>query len=192
MNKISFPLAQYDLAVIEFMREVRTGSEQLDPLLGQVERMPVSHGGTTRQVSEPEILDTKMQESSVDVTIQLEWYRETDVDAFAGFLWEFCEQFNSLEKRYLFDTVSKTTEAVGNVVDAKNMNIWDAQIEMLKKTEMRFDEEGNHGNTMVMHPSLAKKMHENPPTPEQTQRWNETMQAKKDEYYAKKRTRRLS
>ena len=66
MPKISFPILQYDLAVIEFMREVRTGSEQLDPLLGQVERIPVSHGGTTRQVSEPQILDTQMQQSSVE------------------------------------------------------------------------------------------------------------------------------
>jgi hypothetical protein len=192
ITNLSFLLDQYESAVVEFMREVKRGSEQLDPILSQIERIRVSHGGTTRQVSEPTVLDTQMKLATVDATIQLDWYRQTDVDAFAGFLWDFCERFKSLEKKHLFETLSKTTEAVGNVVDGKGMNIWDAQIEMLKKTEMRFDEEGRHGNTMVMGPDLAKKMQENPPTPEQVQRWNETMQAKKNQYYAKKRTRRLS
>lgn len=188
MTKISFPLAQYDLAVIEFMREVKTGAEQLDPLLSQIERSSASHGGTVRQVSEPTVLDTPTKESSVEVTIELPWYRGTDVDAFAAFLWDFSERFNSLEKKHLFDTFSKTTEAVGNVVDAREMDIWDAQIEAIRKTDMRFDEEGNHGNTAVVSPAMAKKMQENPPTPEQTQRLNKVIQAKKDEYYAKKRT----
>jgi hypothetical protein len=192
MTKISFPLAQYDLAAIEFMREVKTGAEQLDPILSQIQRSSASHGGTVRQVSEPAVLDTPTKESSVEVTIQLGWYRETNVDAFAGFLWDFSERFNSLEKKHLFDTVGKTTEAVGNVVDGKDMDIWDAQIEAIKKTDMRFDEEGNHGNTTVVSPAMAKRMQENPPTPEQSKRLNDVIQAKKDEYYAKKRTRRLS
>jgi hypothetical protein len=156
-----------------------------------MQRVPVAHGGTTRQVSEPKILDTKMRDFSVNATVHLNWYRETDVEEFAGFLWEFCEAFNSQTKKYLFETVGKTSEAVGNVIDGKGMDIWDAQIEMLKQTEMRFDEDGNHGTTFYMHPDTAKKM-QKPPTPEQTKRWNETMQAKKEEYYAKKRTRRLS
>ena len=192
MTKISFPLAQYDLSVIEFMRDVKTGAEQLDPLLSQIERSSSSHGGTVRQVSEPTILDTPTKESSVEVTIESGWYRKTDIDAFAAFLWDFSERFNSLEKKHLFDTVGQTTEAVGNVVDGKGMDIWDAQIEAIKKTDLRFDEQGNHGNTTVVSPAMAKKMQENPPTPEQSKRLNDVIQAKKAEYYDKKRTRRLS
>ena len=58
--------------------------------------------------------------------------------------------------------------------------------------DIRFDKEGNHGYQFVVHPDTYKKLMENPPTPEQETRWEETMKAKREEYYAKKRTRRLS
>lgn len=174
------------------MRDVKTGSERLDPILSQIERTSVSHDGTTRQVSQPKIVDTPMKLAEVDVTMQLEWLRETDVDAFAAFLWDFCQRFNALEIKHLLENVSITTQAVGNVVDGKEMNFWDAQIEMLKKVELQLDEHGHDNLQMVASPQMIQKMRENPPTAEQTQQWNETMQAKRDEYYAQKRTRRLS
>ena len=125
MTKISFPLHCYEIAIVEFMRDVKTGSEKLDPILSQIERTSVSHGGTTRQVSAPQVVDTPMKLAEVDVTMQLDWYRKTDVDAFAGFLWDFCQRFNDLELKHLFENLSKTTEAVGNVVDGKEKNIWE-------------------------------------------------------------------
>jgi hypothetical protein len=190
--KISFSLHQYNTAMAEFMQTVKRGSEQLDPILSQIERIPVSHGGRTRQVSEPKIVETEMNKATVEASIKTETYRKTDVDAFAGFLWDFCDQINVLEKQLLFSSVSKTTEAVGNVVDGREKNIYDGMIEMLEKKEMRFDAEGKHGDSFVLTPNMIKHMQENPPTLDQTERWNRTMEAKKAEYYAKKRTRRLS
>jgi len=43
-----------------------------------------------------------------------------------------------------------------------------------------------------MHPDTLKKLSATRPTAEQQQRWNEVLNAKKEEFYAKKRTRRLS
>ena len=190
--KLTFSLHQYDAAMREFIDTVKRGSEQLDPILSQIERTAVSHGGRTRQVSAPKIVETEMNTETVEASIKTETYRKTDVGAFAGFLWDFCEQFNLLEKRLLFSNISQTTEAVGSVVDGRDKNIHDAMIEMLEKKEMRFDAHGNHGDSVVLTPELSKQMRENPPTKEQTERWNKTMEAKRAEYYAKKRTRRLS
>src|SRR3989440_2420133 len=49
----------------------------------------------------------------------------------------------------------------------------DAQIEMLKGLEMRFDKDGNHNYEFIVHPDTARRLRENPPTPEQMQRWEE-------------------
>lgn len=189
---LSFALSKYDSAIIQLVREVKTGLEQTDPILGQIQRMPVAHDGTTRQVSEPKIVDTEMQDFSAVVTVELEWFRKTDVESFVEFLWRFCDEFSSQTKKYLFEMVSKTTEAVGNVFDAKDKNIWEAQIEMMQQMEMRFDEDGNHNYRLYVSPDTAKKLEENPPTPEQQKRMEELINAKREEYYAQKRTRRLS
>ena len=190
MQNLLFTLPHYDAAISRLLRDVKRGFEKLDPILSKIEVVPVKHGGQTRQVSEPRILDTKMRKASVEAILELDWYRNTDIESFSTFMWESCQAFNSQAKKHLFEIVSQTTEAVGNVVNAEGKNIWDAQIEMMARTEMRFDEDGSHGWEFFLHPDTAKKMP--PPTPEQQQRWEETIEAKRQEYYAAKRTRRLS
>jgi hypothetical protein len=129
---------------------------------------------------------------SLEITMDSRWIAQTDTESIATFLWETSQEFISQLKKHFFEVFSKTTEAVGNVVDASGMNVNDAQIEMLKNLEMRFDKEGNHNYEFIVHPETARKLRENPPTPEQMQRWEEAMNAKREEYYAQKRTRRLS
>ncbi len=88
--------------------------------------------------------------------------------------------------------VSQTTEAVGNTVDAHGKNFWDAYLEMIEKTEMVFDEGGNHNYQMVLNPKTAEKLRENPPTEEQKQRIQEAINLKRKEYYERRPTRKLS
>jgi hypothetical protein len=192
MPTLSFSLNKYDSAMTNFMREVKAGLDKTDELLGQIQSVPVVHGGSTRQVSEPKIVDTEMKTHKVEVIIHLDWYRKTDVDEFVMFIYGMWEQFASQAKEALFETVGLTTEAVGNNFDAAGKNFWDVRIEMLKGLEMRFDENGNHNTKLVLHPDTARKLEENPPTPEQQKRWEDALNAKREEYYAKKRTRRLS
>lgn len=134
-----------------------------------------------------------MKDFSTIVTVEGEWLRKTDVDTFVGILWHYCQDLIAQSIQYLFEIVSKTSEAVGNVTNAKGMNIWDAQIESVKNLEMRFDKDGNHGFKFYpSSPQMAQRMRANPPTPEQQKKMEEVIKAKREEYYAKKRTRRLS
>lgn len=192
MPKLKYSLRKYDLAMIRLHREIRRGFDKADPLLGQIRSIPVSHGGNTRQVSEPTIVDTEMRLFSENIIIETDWVRRTDVEKFAELMWETFQAMMSQTKKYMFEILGKTTEAVGNSFSLVGRNVWDAQIEMLQQTEVRFDENGNHNYQFVMHPDTYKKLMENPPTPEQEKRWEEVMNAKRAEYYAKKRTRRLS
>lgn len=93
-------------------------------------------------------------------------------------------------KRALFETVDKITDATGNVTQVNDKNVWDAHIEMMRRQDMRFDKDGNHGYKFYAHPAAAQKF--GSPTPEQVKELDEVIEAKREEYYAKKRTRRLS
>jgi hypothetical protein len=188
---LSYSLRKYDSAISRFIQEVQRGLDKTDPLLGQIQSSQVVHGGKTRQVTEPKKVETPMRTHKADVVIQLDWYRKTDVRELVIFLYGVWETFASKSKKALFETLSLTTEAVGNSIPLNGRNVWDAQIEMLKQMHVRFDEDGNHHMEFVVHPDTYKKLAENPPTPEQRKRWDEVMNAKREEYYAKKRTRRL-
>jgi hypothetical protein len=192
MPNLSYSVRKYDLAMLKLHRDIHEGLVKMDNILGKIQTIPTSHGGTTRQVSEPEIYDTEMRLISLEITMDSRWIAQTDVENITVFIWEISQRFISQLKKYFFEVFSKTTEAVGNVFPAQGMNIHEAQIEMLKGLEMRFDKEGNHNYEFIVGEEMARKIRENPPTPEQMQKWEEAINAKREEYYAQKRTRRLS
>lgn len=192
MAKISLSLHQYDMAMANLIGEVKTGLDKTDEILGQIQVHKVVHGGTTRQVSAPQVVETPMKHHQAGGLVHFDWLLKTDVGQFVEFFYEMWETFASQAKKSLFETVSLTTEAVGNVHSAAGRNVWEAQLEMLESLEMHFDEDGNHNFQYYLHPDTAKKLFENPPTPEQEKRGEEIIRRKKEEYYAKKRTRRLS
>jgi hypothetical protein len=131
-----------------------------------------------------------MRKFSADVTVEAEWLRRTDVDVFIKIVWDYCQVMLSQVTRALFETLDKVTDATGNVTELKDRNVWDAQIEAMKQQDMRFDKEGNHGYKFYAHPSTAQRV--GPPTPDQVKGLDEVIKAKREEYNAKKRTRRLS
>lgn len=192
MTKLSFPLPNYTSAMNRLLQDVQEGLEQHDEILSQIEKVPVSHGGVTRQVSEPEIVETPMQDFRAMFEIKLDAFHNTDAEQFAESLYNLIEAVHSQQKKYLFEVVGKTTEAVGNVVDAGGKNFWEAYIEMLETLDMTFDEEGKHNYQMYMHPETAKKIEKNPPTPEQLERIEKLMESKRRDYHARKRSRKIS
>jgi hypothetical protein len=192
MSKLSLSLNKYDVTTGELVGEIKIGLDKTHPILGQIQVHSVVHGGTTRQVSEPQIVETEMRKHSADTVIHFDSFLKTDVEQFSELLYNLWEVFASQATKALFETVSLTTEAVGNVHNAAGKNIWETQLEMLESLEMHFDENGNHNYQYYLHPDMAKKLAENPPTLDQEKRANEIIKRKREEYYAKKRTRRLS
>lgn len=192
MSKISFSLHTYDVATTELVREIKAGLDKTDHILGQIQVHSVVHGGITRQVSEPQIVDTEMKNYQAEGLIHFDWFLKTDAEQFVEFIYGMWESFASQAKKALFETVGLTTEAVGNSHALAGRNIWDAQLEAMESLEWHFDEDGNHHMEFVVHPDTYKKLAENPPTSEQDKRMEELINMKREEYYAKKRTRRLS
>lgn len=189
---LSFVLHNYDLAMAELIGNIRTGLLEQDELLGKIQTLRVSHGGFTRQVSAPQIVETEMVNTQAVFAIERDAFIDTDVRQFTDSIFLLFDSFHTEQKKMLLEMVSKTTEAVGNTVDAHDKNFWDAYLEMIEKTEMVFDEDGNHNYQMVMHPKTAERLRENPPSEEQKQRIEEAINLKRKEYFERRPTRRLS
>jgi hypothetical protein len=190
--KAVLSLPRYDLAIIQLMREVKNGLENLDPILSEINRIPVVHDGITRQVSEPQILETEMKDFAKSFEIELDCIRYTDVEGFGVFLWNLSQAFIGEEKKYIFETISKTCDSTGNSFDGSDKDFWDSYLDMLENIHMRFDKDGNHNYKVYIHPSKKKEIEENPPTPEVLKKAEEIVERKRKEFYAQKRTRRLS
>lgn len=178
--------------MIRLLREIKDGLDKTHPILSQVQTISVVHGGTTRQVSEPKIVDTEMRRFSSLVSASSEWISKTEIPPFVDMVFGFWQEFSADAEKYLFETVSKTSEAVGNVHDAHGQNVWDAQIEALKKMPLRFDKKGNHNMKFYSQPKENRPARELVPTREQQERLDAVFKAKREEYDAQKRTRRLS
>jgi hypothetical protein len=185
-------LPKYDLAVIQLIREVKNGFEKLDPILGEMGKVSVSHSGKTRQVSEPQILETPMKRYSAVISVEGDCFRNTDTEEFRDALWNFAKETIGQMKKHFFDTFPQICDATGNSIDANGKNYWDSFNEMLETIQMSFDENGNHNYKILVHPNTFKKIQDIPPTEEQLAKGREIIERKKKEYYAQKRTRRLS
>ena len=192
MNKLSFTLPKYTETIIRLVREIHKGLNETDEILGQIRTVQVAHGGATRQVSVPKILETEMKPYNVKVLFSLEWFRQTNAEEFAYFIWNLHELSSNEVKKGLFETVSKVTDATGNQFDAQGRNFWDAYVDIIQGSVMTFDEVGNHNHQCFVHPDTYKKIMATPPSPEQNQKIENAINAKREEYYAQKRTRRLS
>ena len=171
---------------------IRNGILEYDELLSKIQTRKVSHGGATRQVTEPKVVETNMVNTKAIFEIEGNAILQTDVEKFTESIYKLFDSFHTEQKKYLLQVVSETTDAVGNTVDAAGKNFWDAYLEMIQKTEMTFDEHGNHNFELVMNPNTAKKLRENPPTEEQKQRIQEAIELKRKEYYKRKPSRKLS
>lgn len=189
---LSYRLENYETAIMKLVGDIKTGLNKNHPILGKIRVVQVSHGGITRQVSEPTVVDTAMEHYRTDVLVDVGIYRTTNVNEFVSVIYKMFEDFNTDAVKQLFNVVSKTTNAVGNVIDSRFTNIWDAQIEMLKTMEISFDQDGNHDLCLYVHPDTLKTLQSIDPTDEQKLKIDEILNTKREEFNAKKRSRRLS
>lgn len=179
-------LPAYNRSIIIFIRQVKEGFVSLDPILGQIRSYPVAHGGITRQVSEPQILETPMNQISVNVPFDYDSFKNTDTDKFVDFLLSLSESLIGNMRTHFFQVISKTCDATGNSISAANRNFWDSYIEMLETMEMGFDEDGTLTSQFVGPPTPYN------PTPDQVTKIEGILKRKREEFNAKKRIRRLS
>jgi hypothetical protein len=192
MARLSLSLYQYDEAIIKLQEEIYYCLHMNDEILSLLPPMDVSHGGPARIVSSPNVFDSSPRLHKAKGTVDIDMFLKTDALMFKEALLGINKSLQDQLKAHTWDTFFKTSDAAGNTIGGEGQSFWATFIELLKQTEFRFDNDGTHGYKVYMNSNTMKKILATPPTEEQLKRAKEIMDAKREAYFAKKRSRRLS
>lgn len=194
MSKLKLHTPAYDNAFYRFINRVNEGLLGLDPILGVMPLRPTIHSGSVRNVRSPKIVDQPMEAHEYTMSIDFDVVRNTDVEKFSFILYELTEANKQTLIPAMIAGLSEVTDAVGNTVDTQGQPFsFDLFNDALEKIHVEFDDQGNPLlPTIMANPNTYETIKDITPTPEQTQRFRQIINAKKEEYNAKKRTRRLS
>lgn len=191
---IKLEISEYRAAENELMSKVMSGMIALDPLLGSIPVLPSAHGGPTRNVRDPRVLDQDGILISHQISIHHDIIRNTLIDEFLTELIKLAQAFRDSQAKDFFASMEEITDATGNTIDANGQHLsMDLIIDSLERLPIEFDEEGNALlPSIIVHPHMAEHLRNLVTTPEQDARFRTMIDKKKVEFYAAQRTRRLS
>jgi hypothetical protein len=194
MPKLRFLMPIYEKAMLQFVDRVMQGFFSLDPLLGQIPRRSTEHTGPSRNVRSPVPLDQIMPVIEGRSSVSMDTIRNTIVEDYTRFLYELADSSIRAFVPEFLKSVREVTDTVGTSLDAKGEPFsFDMLNDALELISVEFDQEGKPIlPSLVMHPNMAERVSNMKPTPEQEKRFAGIIEKKRAEYYAKKRTRRLS
>lgn len=191
MTGISLALPKYEDAMNRLYDEIYDGFHNLDEILGLFPVRRLIHGGVTRQVSTPNLLDTTPQSYKSTFSLESDMFLQTDINRFRDFLFDLVTSLQNQQRKHTFEIIFKTSDATGNT-DGKSRDFWDVYIEALQKVDIKFDKNGRHGYKLLMNSETAKKVTGAPPTEEQLNRAKDIIDAKRQAHFLKRRSRRMS
>lgn len=170
------------------------GFVSLDPLFGQMPRLTSTHQGPVRNVRGTTPLDQASMQIEIGAELTTDAIRHTNIEEHTAFLTRLAEANIASLAPQVFKGIEEITNATGNVVNAGGKPFsWDHFNDVIEKMSLEFDDDGNPLlPTMVVHPNQFEKIKSIEPTPEQLSRKSEIIERKRAEFYAQKRTRRLS
>lgn len=191
MKQISFSLPKYDYAMSVFYNQIADDLHMQDDLLRYFPPVRVSHTGTARWLSQPEILEAPYRQHKNTTSGEIEIITKTDVPKFKEFLEALLIPLRDKVKEHTIENINQTCDVTGNKVNVGNQDVWDAYIEALEKVEMIFDSYGNP-NFLIYSPEMDEKRKKIEPTIEQKNRIEEIFKQKIDAYFLKKGSRKLT
>lgn len=187
MVTLAFVLPAYEAAINQFHDEVANFLHMEDELLRLFPPIQIVHAGTTRLVSSPNILDRAMQPHKTKFTMKADMFLQTDVSEFKNVVFGVTNDLIDQRRKQTAEVMLATGEAAGNYIDGDKGKFWDTYIEMLRRLPY-----SEHGHKLFMSPDTERKIQETAQTPEQRQRMQEVIRAKREEYFAHRRSRHLA
>jgi hypothetical protein len=161
-----------------------------DEVLRYFPPMPVMHSGTTRFLTQPDILEAPYKQHRNTTSTEMKTVTQTDAVKFKEFLSALILPLLEQLKEHTGEIINQTCEVTGNNVSAKDRNLWDAYIEALEKMKMHFNDDGNP--VFLIHPpAFYEKLSKVKPTNQQLQTVEKIFSDKRNEHFANKRSRRL-
>ena len=194
MTQLRFFIPTYETAMLRFISDVLEGFFAADPVFGQMRRQMDIHAGPVRNVRGPTPVDQMMPVIESVASIDVDDVRSANTEAYTDFLCELADsQIAGLANEF-YKSLGEVVDAVGTSVDARSRPFsYDLLLDALEKLHIEFDENAEPRlPTLVMHPRLFERIKAIRPTTEQEKRHARIIEKKRTEYFAQKRSRRLS
>lgn len=194
MSKLNLDLPIYDQAMNKFIQIVADKFVSYDPLLGKMSNITSSHNGPIRNVRGDTPLDQSLFEIQTISGMHNDDIRSSNLEKHTEFVLEIVKQSIRELSKFFYKGIEEITNATGQVTDAKGEPFsFDILLDMLENYPLEFDEQGEPKlPTLIMHPNLFENIKKAQSTQEQLDRHKAILAKKKEEFDAKKRTRRLS
>ncbi|MEI2704338.1 MAG: hypothetical protein V9E89_03525 [Ilumatobacteraceae bacterium] len=187
----TFALDEYSSAAVAFFSDAVHAVARADGILAEievesVEALPLSQN----TLPSGEVLPMAPAEVSALITLTISEGIDGRFDDYHLAIASAANDYSSQVVPHMFDHISRLCDATGNVVDGAGKSIWEAQLEMLETIAISFNEDGEPSlPQLFMHPDTAAKMGQ-PPEDFQA-RFDSILIRRRDEWLARRRTRRL-
>lgn len=169
---------------------------QKSPLLRQIPSERVDHLPPSRNSFEDgKVVDNLPFQMEASFTASITDCISNDMDAVASMIDEAAEQGVRIVVPQILGYVSRLSQAAGSATDAGGRQLsHDLITESLEAIDVDFDEEGNPDlPTLVAGPAVIEALSKlPPPTEDQTARYREMINRKREEFNARRRHRNLS
>ena len=165
-----------------------------DPVLGEINKYKEIHAGGTRYENNDKELVLPNVQQRFTVELKNDDLRNCNLEVFCMNLYKFTNERIEKVNREIFNTVNQITNLTGNLVDTKGKQISsELLLEILEKIYIPFDEEGKPIlPSLFVSPNLATQIIKLEETKKDKEKFQNILEKKKKDFYAKKRYRRLS
>jgi len=165
--------------------------------VGLVGREPMPRTGTT-QFTTDEGNTVELEGLEIGTPLRLEWsdIASGNVEPLIVSLDEAAEHHHTELSKYIFGSLETVTAATGNQVDASGKSFFEYMYEMFEKVELSFEADGRISESfaLVTSPETWEVMQQKEAemTSEERLKLDELIDRKRREYFAGRRSRKLS
>jgi hypothetical protein len=193
-----FKLTEYAGAEAQFVyRTIDELSRSRGGIVGLIGREQAPRTGTT-QVTTEDGATVEFSATEIAAPIKLEWddIVAGDAGSLLASLDEAAEQHHEQLAKYIFSTLDTLTEATGNRVDAAGKSYFQYMYEMYEKVELTFEPDGSISPSFTLIASeetvAAMERKRAEMTADEDRDLNALIDRKRQEYFARRRRRKLS
>jgi hypothetical protein len=193
-----FALPEYELAQFElFHAAVGALMKAKDTLYGQIQHGDRSEAIPATQNTMPsgEVVTSEPIMMKSKVVFEWDDIRQCNLDALAGQADIAAEERLAVIMPRLFDMLGRTSVAAGTATDMAGAPLtFESYLAAFSKIELQFRDDGEPVMPqLVVHPDTAKILKSLPPwTAEQQKVWDAMIEGKRKDYFARRRSRKLS
>jgi hypothetical protein len=185
---------EYEAAYSRFLSEATRSEVEKDEFVGILPSRRIKHAGNTRYVFKERVLDKGSTYTSTDVRIKCDSIRTTDVGAHAEFVKAMAEGQLRQMVPQMCELMGEITELTERALPAVESGFsWDNYLLALERVEIGFEDDGTFEWPKVfVHPKVKEAMQSTPFPVGFENRLHELISKKREAWFAKKRSRRLS